>query len=212
MYLLAKPFDLERGRRWPYCDRDQLLFCTVVIGQCDWTVGCNRIDETANSLPFLTTICKFKQISGKKTLFSSTNYFFLLRLCFFFSFATSFFNFYFSFYPCTILLSISYFFKTCALFSICEFLLYFLLDCQVTIKKDYSVVMLFRSHVDLCFPFHFCFTTLFHSTARQYLYLLLNYVIAGNKVRTGRPLNATYQLSISNAAAYLEVRIRKENK
>ena len=40
--------------------------------------------ETANSLPFLTTICKFKQISGKKTLFSSTNYFFLLRLCFFF--------------------------------------------------------------------------------------------------------------------------------
>ena len=45
---------------------------------------CNRIVETANSLPFLTTICKFKQISGKKTLFSSKNYFFLLRLCFFF--------------------------------------------------------------------------------------------------------------------------------
>ena len=45
---------------------------------------CNRIVETANSLPLLTKICKFKQISGKKTLFSSTNYFFLLRLCFFF--------------------------------------------------------------------------------------------------------------------------------
>ena len=45
---------------------------------------CNRIVETANSLPLLTKICKFKQISGKKTLFSSTNYFFFLRLCFFF--------------------------------------------------------------------------------------------------------------------------------
>ena len=108
---------------------------------------CNRIVETANSLPLLTKICKFKQISGKKTLFSFTN-------LFFFSFATSFFNFYFSFYPGTILLSISNFFKTCALFSICEFLLYFLVDCQVTIKKDYSVVVLFRSHIDLCFPFH----------------------------------------------------------
>ena len=83
---------------------------------------CNRIVETANSLPLLTKICKFKQISGKKTLFSSTNYFFLLRLCFFFSFPTSFFNFYFSFYSCTILLSISDFFQTCALFSISYFL------------------------------------------------------------------------------------------
>ena len=84
---------------------------------------------------------------------------------FFFFFRDLFFNFYFSFNPGIILLSISDFFQTCALFSICEFLLHFLLDCQVIIKKDYSVVV---SHIDLCFlsiGLSLCFTWLPSSIA-----------------------------------------------
>ena len=90
------------------------LFCRVVIEQCDQTVGCNRtpvigqMKQPIKCLPFPTKMCKLKEIGEKDFFFSSTNYIFLQRL----SFVTSFFDCYFSFYPCTILLSISDFCKT----------------------------------------------------------------------------------------------------
>ena len=110
------------------------LFCRVVIGQCDRTVGCNRtpvigqMKQPIKCLPFPTKMCKLKEIGEK-------DFFFLLLIIFFFcnfgffSFVTSFFDCYFSFYPCTILLSINDFFKTRAISSICELLLRFVVDC-----------------------------------------------------------------------------------
>ena len=133
------------------------LFCRVVIGQCDWTVGCKLTPVIRQLKQPIVFLFWPRFASSNKSAGKDSFFFYELILpsaTFFFSFATSFFNFYYSFYPCTILLSISTFFKTCALFSICDFLLYFLVDCQVTIKKGSSVVVLFRSHVDLCFPFH----------------------------------------------------------
>ena len=98
------------------------LFC------CNRTPVIGQMKQPINSLPFPTKMCKLKEIGEK-------DFFFLLRIIFFFcdfgffSFVTSFFDCYFSFYPCTILLSISDFFKTCAISSIYELLLCFVVDC-----------------------------------------------------------------------------------
>ena len=59
------------------------LFCRVVIGQCDRTVGCNRtpvigqMKQPINSLPFPTKMCKLIEI-GEKDFFSSATLVFFL--------------------------------------------------------------------------------------------------------------------------------------
>ena len=57
------------------------LFCRVVIGQCDRTVGCNRtpvigqMKQPIKCLPFPTKMCKLKEIGEK-------DFFFLLLIIF----------------------------------------------------------------------------------------------------------------------------------
>ena len=91
--------------------RFHYLFCRVVIGQCDRTVGCNRtpvigqMKQPIKYLPFPTKMCKLKEIGEKDFFFllliifsSATLVFFLflflflfLLFLFFFSTATSLF-------------------------------------------------------------------------------------------------------------------------
>ena len=111
-------------------------------------------------------MCKFKEIGGKNT-FSSTNYFLLLRLCFFlsrplFSISTS-------------LLIHAQFFSPSATFSkpapysqSANFYCIFCWTARWSLKKTTLWLCFFRSHIDLCFlsiGLSLCFTWLSSSIA-----------------------------------------------